>query len=317
MVRSLATKARRLVLLSPEQSRVPSSFVDVETDLSRHQALLAEMQRLRGRLYLQDGAIEPWELSPDKRHQTPADQESWHLLALTAEGEVCGCARYREHAPADPVSKLGVAASPLARSKQWSLSLFSAVNSEIYLARSRNLSFVEVGGWALTDEFRRTPEAVKIALSAYSLARALGGCIGITTATVRHSSASILRRIGGERIQCGGVEIPTYYDPRYGCQMVILRFDSAAPNPRYSPWVEELEAQLPFVSVVCAASKERLSHIRRNSFEEAQKFRTWPAPRIYLEPTIMYHAKSGHVETHINKNQSRSDDAPKSNQCGD
>lgn len=255
MVRKIDAKSRRLILLAPEMSGIPGTFVDVDLNYQRHNALLGEMQRLRGSLYLRDGAIEPWELSPDNRHQTPADAESWHILALTPEGQVCGCARYREHGRRDPISKLGVAACPLASSDKWERLLYAAVNDEIDLARRRDVSFVEVGGWALTDEFRRTPEAVKIALSAYSLARILGGCIGITTATVRHSSASILRRIGGKGLMAEGIELPSYYDPRYKCEMFVLRFDSSAPNPRYSSWVEDLESMLPFVPVVCASNK--------------------------------------------------------------
>lgn len=256
MTTSMSANKCRLILLAPEFTRIPAAFRNIEQNHMRHQALLSEMQRLRGELYLKDGAIEPWELSPDRRHQTPADPESWHLLALSADGRICGCARYREHGPLDPISKLSVSASPLASSEEWEQLLFSAVNAEIDFARSRHVAFVEVGGWALTEEFRRTPEAVKIALSAYSLARILGGCIGITTATVRHSSASILRRIGGSGLKANGIELPTYYDPRYKCQMVLLRFDSSAPNPRYNSLVEGLETLLPFVPVICASYKE-------------------------------------------------------------
>lgn len=256
MVRSTSAKNRRLILLAPEFSRVPQTFVDVELNYHRHNALLAEMQKLRGSLYLRDGAIEPWELSHDKRHQSPADQHSWHLLVLAPDGRICGCARYREHGPSVSMSDLCLAASPLATSDKWERILFSAIASEIDLARSQDCAFVEVGGWALTDEFRCTSEAVKIALSAYSLARMLGGCIGITTATIRHSSASILRRIGGSALQADGIELPSYYDPRYKCDMMALRFDSATPNPRYQAWVEGLEALLPFAAVVCASHKK-------------------------------------------------------------
>ena len=274
------------------------------------------MQRLRGRLYLQDGAIEPWELSPDNRHQTPADEESWHLLALSPTGQICGCARYREHGHLDPISNLSVAASPLANSDKWEPLLTSAVASEIELARRINYSFVEVGGWALTDEFRRTPEAIKIALAAYSLARILGGCIGITTATVRHSSASILRRIGGERLQSGGVEIPSYYDPRYKCEMVILRFNSSAPNPRYSAWVDELEAVLPFASVVCAPHQV----VRKPAFNDSlypMKARTWPARHANLDTQFTYSAGSPLVPASILHSPFGRYDAVKTNRSGD
>ena len=299
MVRSIVAKSRQMVLLAPEYSRIPRSFLDVDVNFDRHQALLAEMQRLRGRLYLHDGAIEPWELSPDNRHQTPADDESWHLLALSPNGQVCGCARYREHYPSDPISNLSVAASPLANSEIWEPVLSSAVAAEINLARSLNISFVEVGGWALTDEFRSSTEAIKIALSAYSLARMLGGCIGITTATVRHSSASILRRIGGQRLQSGGVEIPSYYDPRYKCEMLILRFDSAAPHPRFGTWVDELATILPFTSVVCAP-RQAVRKPQLHEYASLQmKARTWPARQLDQDQTFSYLPTPGAVPSSI------------------
>jgi hypothetical protein len=314
MVRSIVAKTQQLVLLAPEYSRIPTTFLDVGIDYDRHQELLAEMQRMRGRLYLHDGAIEPWELSTDGRHQTPADEESWHLLALDSDGHVCGCARYREHCPADPYSKLSVAASPLANSSIWESHLYSAVSSEIALARSLDFAFVEVGGWALTDEFRSSPEAIKIALSAYSLARTLGGCIGITTATVRHSSASILRRIGGQMLQSGGVEIPTYFDPRYKCQMVILRFDSSAPNPRYSMWVDELEACLPFTQVLSPPPLAESIPDRYRYADRRMRLPAWTDRHTNFAETFRYpsdQAKS------VRPNLFRSTDALQPNQSGD
>ena len=120
------------------------------------------------------------------------------------------------------------------------------------------MAAMRMAGWALSERFRCTSAALNIALSAYSLARMLGGCIGITTATVRHSSASILRRIGGGGFKSDGVERPKYYDPRYKCEMVVLRFDSSAPNPRYADRVGGLGAYLPFAKVICPDGDENI-----------------------------------------------------------
>jgi hypothetical protein len=118
------------------------------------------------------------------------------------------------------------------------------VESEIELARHRGIAFVEVGGWALVPEWRRSMEALRIALATYSLARTLGGCIGIATATHRHGSSSILRRMGGRPLKAGGIDLPSYYDPRYGCDIEALRFDSSDPNPRFERWIAELSDYL-------------------------------------------------------------------------
>ncbi len=287
MLRNIGSKNRRMILLAPGNARIPGTFLDVDSNCLRYSNLLAEMQRLRGNRYLKDGAIEPWELSSDGRHQTPADLESWHLLALDASGRVCACARYRELGANEPISELSAAASPLAACDDWKHILFQAVAAEMELARGLGYAFVEVGGWALREDCRCNVEGVKIALSAYSLARMLGGCIGITTATMRHSSAAILSRIGGGVLQAGGVELPSYYDPRYKCGMRILRFDSRVPNPRYLPWIEQLQAEMASAPVVSARKNQvTVSQLHLSAYRQEYSLHT-PHPER-LETVATY-----------------------------
>ena len=93
-------------------------------------------------------------------------------------------------------------------------------------------------------------EALRIALATYGLAQLLGGSLGLTTATVRHHSAQILRRIGGRPLAAGGGELPPYYDSQYQCQMEVLRFDSAQPDPVFRESVDRLRDKLLTVTVV-------------------------------------------------------------------
>jgi hypothetical protein len=88
-----------------------------------------------------------------------------------------------------------------------------------------------------------------LALAAYSLGRTLGGALGLTTATVRHSSSTILRRLGGSLLGSGDSIVPSYYDPKYDCEMELLRFDSRRPNARYGGLIEMLGRRLGNVSV--------------------------------------------------------------------
>ncbi|MEO7145111.1 MAG: hypothetical protein ABI165_16560, partial [Bryobacteraceae bacterium] len=190
------------------------------------------MQALRGRLYLKDGAIEPWQLT-DGRHRAAIDRGSWHLLVLDRDERVCGCARYREYSNDTVFSQLSVSSSTLARCKEWGGRLKAAVDSELAVAQTLELPFVELGGWALTETIRGTVEALRMALTTYALSQALGGGVGISTVTRRHCSASILARIGGRSLEHDGSEIPSYHDEQYKCEMEVLRFSSWAPNPRY------------------------------------------------------------------------------------
>jgi hypothetical protein len=118
------------------------------------------------------------------------------------------------------------------------------------LSQKLGLPYVELGGWALGEEVRGTTEALRMALTVYGLAQALGGGVGITTATQRNGSASILKRIGGLPLISGRKEIPSYFDPHYNCNMQVLRFYSWAPQPRFRASVIGLSAQIQNLTVI-------------------------------------------------------------------
>jgi hypothetical protein len=241
-----------LVLLAPSGGFIPDWFMRRYVDRNRHTRWLSEVQRVRGSIYLADGALAASQLTSDGLHVQRADYDSWHLLAVDGNGELQGCARYRHLTGDVDYDDLGVRESWLARCDQWGLSLRAAVESEIVRAKHCGAAFSEVGGWAVVPERRCTPGALRIAMATFSLAQVLGGCVGISTATERHSSSSILRRIGGRSLEYGGTELPSYYDPQYRCRMEVLRFDSSAPDASCRRWVAELSKRLAGVSVMVA-----------------------------------------------------------------
>lgn len=243
-----------LVLLAPTATAVPDEFGHVDVDAAQHATLLAGLQRLRGSVYLRDGAIAQEQLTPDGCHVQAADDLSWHVVSVQPDGTVMACARFRVHDADAAPETLGVWSSALARSGQWSSRLRHAIESDMTLARLRRISYAEVGGWAVAEEWRRTTQAATTALGTYALAETLGGCIGITTATVRHCSSRILRKLGGRSLEFGGESLPSYFDPQYGCEMEILRFDSGAPGSKYDTQVMRLAHTLRGVPVVCAAA---------------------------------------------------------------
>jgi hypothetical protein len=260
LVPNAASAPKRLIVLAPADGEVPDSFLQVEENPELHETLLSEMQTLRGARYLMDGAITPLQVSADGRHRLAVDEKSWHLLALNKDGTVCGGARCRKTSNRIAFSELGVGVSSLAQSDVWGMKLRVAVEADLELARRKDVAYIEFGGWAVAEEFCCTTEALRIALGAYSLSRSLGGCVGISAATRRHHSSSILRRIGGRPLTADGVELPPYYDPQYACEMEMLRFDSSFPNPRYEVWIEEIRAHLYTAPVVrCKHSSVRRS----------------------------------------------------------
>jgi hypothetical protein len=244
---------RRLILLAPAFDQIGPHLKETTANADRYDNLLTKLQRFRGSIYLQDGALRPSELQPDGRHCVDADSAAWHVVAVDGKGEVCGCSRYRIYSAGAKFSELAVGRSALARSITWRSVLMAAVQKERELARETGVNFVEVGGWAISAELRRTTEALRIALATYALSGFLGGCVGLTTATTRHHSASVLKKIGGAPLRFAHTELPPYFDPEYDCEMEVLRFDSAAPNPKFEPWIEQLRMQLTSVEVVAPA----------------------------------------------------------------
>jgi hypothetical protein len=140
--------------------------------------------------------------------------------------------------------QLRISHAALAKHPQWGEKVRQAVEADLQRAREENFSFVEIGGWALSEEWRGTAAALEILVASYALAHLWGGCMGACTATVRHSSSSILRRVGGSSFQVSGEPLPAYEDPQYGCQMELLRFDSRSPAQRFEPLINQLKARL-------------------------------------------------------------------------
>ncbi len=244
---------RGFVLLSPSSQSHSLPFRTIVEDPSRHQRLLSQAQRLRGQAYLRDGAIRQWELTADGRHVQPADALSWHLLTVDENEKVAACLRYCAHEPGVSWSELAVSRSAVARSADFGRQVKEAIQAELAKARQRAFRYVELGGWAISDEHRCTTEALRMLMTVYALGRMMGGALGVSTATTRHHSSSILRRVGGRPLSARGSEIPPYLDPHYDCEMELLSFDSTSPDARYSKWIGECCDVLRYLPVISPA----------------------------------------------------------------
>ena len=253
--RHIATVHRRLVLLAPPRASAHGFFRNVEVNPQLHDALLGELQRVRGGIYLEDGAITREELS-EGRHQTPEDINSWHLLLLDQQQQVTACVWYLEHSNTASVDSLRARSCPLATQDEWRGSFRGAIQAELARARRMGMRYVEVGGWAVAQEHRCKAEGLLLALAAYSLGRIAGGALGLTTATVRHASSTILRRIGGSHVMSDAGPLPPYFDSRYNCEMELLRFDSRRPSQKFDALIEGLKDKLAYVPVIASTLLE-------------------------------------------------------------
>jgi hypothetical protein len=214
------------------------------------------MQRLRGKVYVEDGAIDESCLI-DGRHPAEVDESSWHLLVLNKEDRICGCARFHEHHQPVVLSELNVSRCALSRHPELGGTLAGALREELLFSTDLGVPYVELGGWAFAEEIRGTTEALRAALATYAFWQILGGAICVSTVTHRHCAASILRRVGGRSLVHQGKEITEYYEPLYGCKMEILRFYSWAPNPRYAVWIEKMRGELSGIQVIARDSSDR------------------------------------------------------------
>jgi len=266
----------QFVVLAPQGAELPRSSVGLQADRAQHERLFREMQRLRGRVALREEAITASSLDSSGGYPMEGDRNSWHLLRLRPDGKIAGCARILVH-PRDVIfQRLRVATSSVARSATWAKQVRDAVESELRLARLRHLRTIEPGGWVIEENLRGTSEAVSIALSAFAWARILGDCVGFLTATVKHRSAAILRRLGACQLEVGGTTIPAYFDPAWGCDMELLRFDTDSLNHKYDNALGSSMRRLINAPVYSAEAPRRKStHVWFTHSRISTRFGSW------------------------------------------
>jgi hypothetical protein len=70
--------------------------------------------------------------------------------------------------------------------------------------------------------------------------------------------------------------VPRYFDPRYDCEMEILRFDSRFPGRRYSGLVGLLQEKMRDIHVIAPAMS--MPRIGRNLAPARSWPGAWPQP---------------------------------------
>lgn len=238
-----------VVLLAPRGCCASRNFNSFKPNSIDYSGLLEQAQMLRGSVYSRDGAIQPSQLQIDGRYIMEDDREYWHLLLLNQQSAVCGCARFRLHSTSVRFDQLALRHCPLVSDNGVDSDFRIKVEEQISAAQIAGLSYLEFGGWALGEEARNTSAVLKCILGIYAWSQLIGGCLGICSATVRHGSASILRRVGGIPFSIGPRKHCTYYDSTYQCEMQVLGFDSRYPATRYASLVEVMRQELISVPV--------------------------------------------------------------------
>lgn len=233
----------RYTLLAPVGWRLEHRFREVVVDPSAHLNLIADLQRFRGKAYLSDGALRPDQLTADGRHLQAADEDSWHLVVQNDQGDLIACARY--YLLREPLfESTSISKSALARRPEWRAKVKRVFDDSITGAKRRGAQFAELGGWCVANEARNTCHALRSVLCMYALGEILGGTVGLSTATTRHSSSSILQRLGAKKADLDGEALPSYFDPIFDCEMELLQFDSRYPAQRYERQVAQFQEMI-------------------------------------------------------------------------
>lgn len=252
-------------LLAPEGAAFHKHNGTYCIDGHRYRTLLSGMQALRGRTYLEDGAISLADVDAAGRFRLDDDESCWHILLTERVHEVIGCVRMRIFCETAAFEDMRVRHAALAANAVHGPRLRTAVEADLSLARREGLRYAEIGGWALAHAWRGTKAALDILAASYALGELLGGCIGLATATFRHESASILKKIGASPFAVDGEELPPYHDPRYGCMMQILRF-TRTPVQRYALLVEPIRKALEQTPITVARSSGVRARTRAAGF---------------------------------------------------
>jgi hypothetical protein len=232
------------MILAPSNAILPAAFRRVNRDQRGYDDMLCSMQQMRGRIALNEGAVREGDLGLGRRHVMAGDEDSWHLIRVGENENILGCARILVHSKHANFGSLRVSQTPLANSSEWKNQVRSAVEQDIKAARDSEMTVVEPGGWVIDEQLRGGSDAVAIALSAFAWSQLIGGCLAYVTATVKHHSSAILRRLGGSSLTFQGQELPRYYDPEYECEMEILKFETRSLNSRFESSMAPLRTLL-------------------------------------------------------------------------
>lgn len=214
---------------------------------------LDQIQRLRGRCYVDDGAIPASALDATGRHIQPEDLTAWHVLLMDDTG-VIGCVRMSFYAPElCSLDSFGLRHASIASDPEWGPRIRRSIDSDLRMLAARNQYAAELGGWAIAQDHRDSRAAMYLLTGCCALGRAHGDCICYGTATRRHGSLDILRRLGGCPLYDGTDVIPDYFDPRYGCEMGFVRFASMWTRVRIERYIREITSQFELFPTLLAA----------------------------------------------------------------
>jgi hypothetical protein len=236
----------RLQLIAPStRAKVLQTFSCVAADLGRHAEMIDRIQRFRSGVYRADGAIPRSDSGDATNHSLNLDHRSWHVLVTGDDEQILACLRYT-HLVGRPIllGRLHLMRMVERAEPETARKLRAAVQVFLDEANRRGNSMSEVGGWATGPEVRNSVKGLLLVCACWFLAELLQDPLGLATATTRHNSAGILRRLGGFSLDCGGMALDAFFDGYHGCEMQILGFSAHGLASQYRSTAADITSYL-------------------------------------------------------------------------
>ncbi len=229
-------KDNHFLLLAPANARIPSVFSRVEENKDVHEAWLTKLQQLRGKVFLEDGAIKESHLDEQGRHISKHDVLSWHYLALSPEEQLRGVMRCQVWYTSERLPELCDLNLYVLLERMQNLELrqkFTTALTTFIHQPNEQACFVEISALAVDKASQGFTIGSMLGVSAYSLANIIDAYAGVGAGTDRHHTARFYHKLGGIsfRDPSNPEEIlPPFFDTGYDCQMDIMGFIDPAPS---------------------------------------------------------------------------------------
>src|SRR5438093_1166108 len=233
-------------------------------ELFNGQQLVSYIQRFRGNIYVEDGAIPQSALDLQGRHRSEFDFYCYHICLRTVTGELAGALRVRLYGNDITPSGLNLYALVVRSAPEIRPTLVKAIAETLQEARNQGLKVGEVGGWAVDRTLSGSANGILLPLAGWGLVRQLGNAIIIAAATSKHSSAEILVRLGGYYLRLDGRVVPEFYDPDYRCGMRLLVLNSRSIAAKYQRFIPKIQFVPLAEDPKHAAETSRLEQMRYN-----------------------------------------------------
>ncbi len=235
-------KDNHFLLLAPANARIPNVFSRVEENKQAHETWLKQAQQLRGRVYLEDGAITQDDLDNTGRHISRHDECSWHFLVLDAEEHLRGVMRCQFWYPQQKLPEISeMHLYPLLeRMKQPTREQYQNSIKAFIAAQQTKNCFFEVAGLAVESSSQGITVGSMLGVSGYSIANLKDSGTAIAAATNRHNASRLFHKLGG----FGFENLTPFFDSRYGCEMEFIGFNSLEPAPAIKEMITIVEEKL-------------------------------------------------------------------------